>query len=150
MTVNPATLALVKSFEGCVLNAYPDPATGGEPATVGWGHTSAAGPPSVHMGMTITQAQADAFLEADLNAVAAKVQHVVTHPVTPNQFGALVSFTFNLGLGNLLKSTLLKKVNAGDMQGAAAEFSKWTLGNGHVMPGLVRRRVAEAKLFLTP
>jgi lysozyme len=148
--VNQATRELVKSFEGLVLHAYPDPATGGDPWTIGYGHTSAAGAPHVAKGMTITADQADAILQSDLNTVLGKVQHVVTHPVSDNQLGALVSFAFNVGLGNLLKSTLLKKVNAGDFHGAANEFLKWDMAAGKHMPGLERRRIAEAKLFSTP
>lgn len=150
MIVNAATVALVKSFEGCVLHAYPDPATHGAPYTVGWGHTSAAGPPAVTPGLTITQAEADAILQTDLDHVADQVFKCLTIPVTPNQLGALTSFTFNLGIGNLKSSTLLKKVNAGDFQGAAKQFLVWNRGNGRVMAGLTRRRTAEAKLFSTP
>lgn len=150
MALNAASLDLIKSFEGFRSKAYPDPATGGEPITIGYGHTTAAGPPKVAMGMSVTEPEATAILAADLGAVEATVNKAVKVKLTPNQYGALVSFTFNCGGANLRKSTLLKKVNAGDFPGAAKEFLKWNKAAGEVMPGLTRRRVAEAKLFSTP
>lgn len=150
MQTNQPALDLIKKFEGWRANAYPDPATGGEPITIGYGHTSAAGPPAVKMGMKLTLAEGEAILKQDLRAVEATVTKAVTVPLNANQFGALVSFTFNLGGGNLRKSTLLKKVNARDWTGAAAEFGKWNKAAGKVMKGLTTRRAAEAALFLAP
>jgi lysozyme len=95
-------------------------------------------------------AGAESILTADLAKVAQQVASVVTVPLNENQFGALVSFTFNLGLTNLKRSTLLKRVNASDFAGAAAEFGKWVNAAGKKMPGLVKRRAAEAALFSTP
>jgi GH24 family phage-related lysozyme (muramidase) len=77
------------------------------------------------------------------------VEALVETPLTDNQFGALVSFTFNLGRGNLAKSTLLRKLNGGDYDGAAIEFNKWNKAGGKVLAGLVARRAAEAELFQT-
>jgi len=150
MVTNQAGLDLIKSFEGWRAKAYPDPATGGAPWTIGYGHTTAAGPPTVSRGLTITQDEGEAILERDLLAVERTVAGLVKVKLTDNQFAALVSFTFNLGGGNFRKSTLLKKVNAGDFAGAAKEFGKWNKADGKVMAGLTRRRAAEASLFLAP
>ena len=140
--INPAGLALVKQFEGCRLKAYPDPATNGDPWTIGYGSTG----PHVHPGLTITQAEADALLAKDLARFEAGVEQVAPG-ATDNQFAALVAFAFNLGLGALSGSTLLKKHKAGDYAGAQAEFGKWVKAGGKVLPGLVKRRAAEAALY---
>lgn len=150
MQTNQPALDLIKKFEGWRANAYVDPATGGEPITIGYGHTSAAGPPAVKMGMKLTLAEGEAILKRDLHAVEASVTKAIKVPLNENQFGALVSFTFNLGAGNLNKSTLLKKVNAKDFVGAAAEFAKWNKAAGKVMKGLTTRRAEEAALFMAP
>jgi len=152
---------LVKQAEGLRFTAYPDHATGAAPWTIGYGHTG----PEVRPGLVITQARAEALLAQDLAEAAAIVDRAVTAPLTDAQFGALVSFVFNVGAGRKAKgkdpgkdgfvtlktgkpSTLLVKLNAGDHAGAAAEFGKWTRGAGKVMGGLVKRRAAEAALFL--
>lgn len=150
MQTNEAALKLIKDFEGWRANAYPDPATGGAPWTIGYGHTTAAGPPKVAKGLKITQEEGDAILRRDLKAVEKTVADAVKVPLNENQFGALVSFTFNCGGGNLRKSTLLKKVNDKDFKAAAAEFAKWNKAAGKVMAGLTRRRAAETALFLLP
>ena len=93
--------------------------------------------------------RAESLLLDDLSMFAEGVERYAKVSLTDNEFGALVSFSFNLGLGNLQKSTLLKKVNAGNMVGAAEEFLKWTKAGGKVLPGLVKRRAAERELFLT-
>lgn len=144
--VNPAGITLVKQFEGCVLHAYPDPGTGGDPWTIGYGHTGS----DVHPGVTWTQAQADVALERDVQRFADDVNVMVTHSVSPNQFAALVSFAYNLGPTALAESTLLRLVNAGDYANAALQFARWTYAGGRQLPGLVRRRAAERALFLTP
>ncbi|MCH0685594.1 lysozyme [Escherichia coli] len=137
-------ISLIKQFEGCKLKAYPDPATGGAPWTIGYGHTGL----EVKPGLVWTQAQADAALIADLSVCENAVSHLVKVKITQNQFDALISFSFNLGSGNLASSTLLKKLNAGDYKGAADEFPKWNKAAGKVMNGLVARRTAERELFL--
>ena len=143
-------IELIKAHEGLRLDAYPDPAKGWEVPTIGYGHTTAAGPPVVKRGMRITAQEADAILRGDVVKVENYVT-ILTHvPLTQNQFDALVSFTFNLGPGNLERSTLRKKLNAGDYKGAADEFHSWKYGGGKVMPGLVKRRAAEARLFMEP
>ena len=143
MKINEAGLNLIKQFESCRLKAYPDPATGGEPITIGWGHTG-----GVKLGDVITQAQADAWLLEDVAKFEQGVSELVKVSLSGNQYSALVSFAYNCGLANLKKSSLLRKLNAGDIMGAADEFPKWNRGGGRVLPGLVRRRKAERELFL--
>jgi GH24 family phage-related lysozyme (muramidase) len=146
MNVGPDGIALVKSFEGCRLKAYPDPGTGGEPWTVGWGTTRYANGQKVQPGDTVTQAEADALLRNDLAGTERQVTRAIGGaPTTQRQFDALVSFEYNTGA--LLSSTLLRKHKAGDFAGAAAEFLRWTHAGGKVLPGLVKRRAAEAALY---
>ena len=99
--------------------------------------------------MTITQEQADEYLVSDLNHAASSVNQMVSVDMSQDEFDALCSFAFNLGVGNLKSSTLLKKLNAGDKQGAADQFLVWNKAAGKVMAGLTRRREAERTLFLT-
>lgn len=161
-TIPQAAVDLVKEAEGLRLTAYPDPATGGAPWTIGYGHTG----PDVRPGLRITEARAEQLLQADLAAAAAVVDRAVTVDLTDAQRGALLAFVMNVGAGRKAKgrdagkdgfvmlktgqpSTLLRKLNLGDVAGAAAEFGKWTRGASKVMPGLVKRRAAEAALFLS-
>ena len=137
-------LHLTENFEGLRLTAYPDPATHGDPWTIGYGHTGA----EVHQGMTITQEQAEEFLMQDVQKAVQTVNSKVHTDLTQNEFESLVDFVFNVGAGNFAGSTLLRKINAGDMEGAALEFEKWTHADGKVMAGLIKRRHAEAVLFL--
>ena len=146
-TVNRETIEHVKRWEGLKLTAYPDPGSrNGEPWTVGYGHVS-DGFLKVTRGLTITVAQAEAALEFDLNETAAKVDELVKVELPDNQFGALVSFAFNVGTGAFAKSTLLKKLNKGDYAAVPAELARWTKNDGKVMQGLVNRRAAEAGLW---
>ena len=138
-------LHLTENFEGLRLIAYPDPATNGDPWTIGYGHTGA----EVHKGMTITQEQAEELLMQDVKKAAATVNTKVTTDITQEEFDALVDFVFNVGAGNFNASTLLKKVNAGDIHGAADEFLKWDMAAGKHMAGLLKRRHAEAEEFLS-
>jgi lysozyme len=114
--VTQSAIDLVRHFEGLYLKAYLCPA--GVP-TIGYGHTD-----GVHLGQTITPAQADAFLAADLSEAAAHVDALAKVLLTDDQRGALASFVFNLGPGSLATSTLLKMLNVGDA-GAAAQFGRW-------------------------
>jgi GH24 family phage-related lysozyme (muramidase) len=134
-------LALLKSFEQCRLSAYRDSV--GVP-TIGWGHTA-----GVSMGMTCDQPQADRWLVGDVQAAVNSCDANAPQNLTQNQFDALVVFTFNVGIGAEAHSTLLAKLKAGDMAGAADEFLKWDHAGGVVVPGLTRRRKAERALFLT-
>jgi len=143
MKTSPKGIALIKSAEGLRLKAYPDPGTGGLPWTIGYGSTS-----GVTRNMVITEAQAEQMLAADLVRFERIVERLVRVPVDQGQFDALVSFTYNVGEGNFTKSTLLRKLNAGDTAGAAEQFSRWVHAGGKVLPGLVKRRAAERGLFL--
>lgn len=135
--------AIIQSLEDCRLVAYPDPGTGGEPWTVGWGATGAG----IGPGTTWTQEQANARFDADLARFDTGVMRAVKVPVAPHERAALISFAYNVGLGAFSRSTLLRKLNAGDKAGAAKEFARWNRANGKVMAGLTRRRAAEAALF---
>jgi len=131
---------LLKHFEGCKLKAYRCPAG---ILTIGYGHTSAAGNPEVTEGMTITQDEAETILKRDLIKYEKPVADMVKVQLTQNQFDVLVDFAYNAGVNNLKTSTLLKKVNAGDLDAVPDELMKWTKGGGKVLTGLVRRRQAE-------
>jgi lysozyme len=148
--VNKETLDLITYYEGFVGHWYPDPAHGWKVPTVGYGHTDAAGEPKYKdtKAKTFTQQEAREILLGDLQKYEDSVDSLVTVKLNDNQRGALVSFTYNLGAGNLKRSTLLKKLNAGDFAGAAKEFDKWVNAGGKKLEGLVRRRAAEKALFL--
>ncbi|MBK3800470.1 glycoside hydrolase family protein [Azospirillum brasilense] len=143
--LHPDALALVRHFEGLKLSAYLCPA--GVP-TIGYGRTA-----GVQMGQTITAAQAEVFLRADMAAAAAQVDKLVMVPLTDQQRGALASFVFNLGAGALRDSTLRSMLNKGDYKGAAGQFGRWVYAtvNGEKvqLPGLKKRRAAEKTLFET-
>jgi len=143
MKTSPKGIALIKSAEGLRLKAYPDPGTGGEPWTIGYGSTS-----GVTRNMVITESQAEQMLAEDLVRFERIVERQVQVPLNQGQFDALVSFTYNVGEGNFTESTLLRKLNAGDTAGAAEQFSRWVHADGKVLPGLVTRRAAERALFL--
>lgn len=150
--VNDATIRLITEFEGFVPNWYPDPAHGWKVATCCYGHTDAAGAPFYEdtKAKKFTKAEGMEILRRDLGQYENAVNRAVKVPLNPNQYGALVSFTYNLGAANLEKSTLVKKLNAGDYAGAALEFKKWNKAGGKVFPGLTRRREAERQLFVAP
>lgn len=135
--------AFVAKHEGCSLEAYRCPAG---VWTIGYGLTSVSGMP-VHAGMKITQERADELLAAELEKVKGQLAGVVTKPVSQGEFIALVDFVFNVGVGNFLRSTLLKWLNKGEYATAAYEFRRWTFAAGKSLPGLVRRREDEEKLF---
>jgi len=148
--INKASVDLIKSFEGLVLTAYVDPATGGEPITIGYGTTVYPDGNKVKLGDTCTEPQATEYLTADVNKFATKVQSLVKSQVNDNQFGALTSFAYNVGTGNLSSSTLLKKVNKNPNDLTIHnEFMRWNKANKKVMAGLTRRREAESKLYFT-
>lgn len=134
----------IKGFESLRLVAYPDPATGGKPWTIGWGHTKGVKP-----GDRITQEQAEQFLSDDLAVFEMSVNSAIKRPMTQNQFDAMVSLAFNIGGPEFAGSTLVKKFNAGDVQGTADQFPRWKFSDGKVMPGLVKRRKAEREMFLS-
>ena len=152
MKTNTAALALIEEFEGFSPVWYPDVVHGLKVATIGFGHPDAAGHPKYEhdKNLTITKADGRLILARDLARYEADVTRLVKVPLNENQFGALVSFTYNLGAGNLASSTLLRKLNAGDYTGAAGEFPKWVKAGGKTLNGLVRRRAAEQALFERP
>ena len=139
-TYSDTGFQMTRSFEGLRLTAYQDCAG---IWTIGYGHTG----PDVTPGKTITELEAEALLHADLAAAATCVNRAVNVPIHQCQFDALVDFCFNAGRGSLLKSTLLRLVNLGDFAQAAEQFALWVHAGGEVVPGLVRRRQAEAALF---
>lgn len=143
--INDAGFNLIKQFEGLKLDAYPDPATGGDPWTIGYGHTGK----EVVPGLIITPKQAEELLCKDLVSCRESIDKLVTVPINPNQCAALISFVFNLGPQNLKISTLLKLLNQSKFKEAAEEFPKWNKANKKVMAGLTRRRQAEKELFLS-
>jgi lysozyme len=160
--VAPAT-KLIKEFEGCILTAYADPASplgiemrkkpaarvagweklSGAPWTIGYGQTG----PDIVPGIKWTQQQAEDRLVAEVAHFGEQVIKIVPKSCNANQLAALVCFAFNVGIQGLRKSTLLKKLNAGDVPGAALEFMKWNKAGGKAMAGLTRRRQAEMDLF---
>jgi lysozyme len=164
--INQAGLDLIKSFEGILdgdpstsnLDPYLDPVG---IWTIGWGHAIVYGRDFLRGkenkakafalypgGLTIREAET--LLRADVMDKCRDVDSLVKVSLNDNQYAAIVSFTFNLGVGNLKQSTLLKKLNAGDFAGAAKEFAKWNKAGGRVLAGLTRRRAAEAELFRRP
>jgi lysozyme len=136
---------LTEASESCALVAYPDPASGGDPWTCGYGATG----PDVKPGTVWTPQQAADRLDADLVRFGGIVDALVTVALTAEQKAALVDFTFNVGQGNLASSTLLKLLNAGEYAEAADQFVIWNQADGKVMPGLVTRRARERSLYLT-
>ena len=147
--IGPSGIALIQKWEGCAekrtdgtFAAYPDPGSGGDPWTIGWGSTGA----DITPALIWTQDQCDARLTRDLRRYARDVATVIGDaPTTPGQFDALVSFHYNTGA--IAKATLTKLHRAGQFDGARAEFGKWINAGGRVMPGLVKRRAEEARLY---
>ena len=155
MKTGVAGLALIKSFEGLFLQAYDDAndriVHPGQHVrgtlTIGWGHTSVAGPPKVYVGQTITADEADAILQADLASVEIEVAHLIKVPLNQNQFDALISFQYNTGWLAHPNCSLARALNAGNYKVADADFMLYDMASGHVLQGLVRRRKAEMALF---
>jgi lysozyme len=139
--INEAGLNFIKSFESCSLKPYLDSAN---IPTQGWGHTE-----DVEIDdPTITQSQADQWLEDDLQNAESDVERLITQPLTDNQFAALVSLVYNAGNAPLL-GHLGEYLNAGLYDQAADAFLQWDHVNGRVLAGLTKRREAERQLFLT-
>ncbi|MGU9775730.1 lysozyme [Salmonella enterica] len=149
MQTSPKGIALIKQFEGCSLTAYPDPGTGGAPWTIGYGWTHPVDGKPVKPGMKIDQDTADRLLKTGLVSYENDVLKLAKVKLTQGQFDALVSFTYNVGSRSLSTSILLKKLNGGDVNGAADEFPRWNKAGGKVMSGLTRRREAERAMFLS-
>lgn len=141
--LSPLGEELIKFWEKLELIAYPDPGTGGDPWTIGWGHTG----PDVVPGQIISREQAQILFAADTKWAVDAVSGYA-HEAEQCEFDAMVSFTFNVGATAFKNSTLRKKFNAGDIDGAAKEFLRWNKAAGKTMYGLTRRRVAEQAMFL--
>ncbi|WP_420997589.1 lysozyme [Cupriavidus sp. 30B13] len=157
MKTSAAGVGRIKMREGLRLEAYPDPGTKGAPWTIGYGHTGR----DVYKGLRINEPQACSYLATDVADAEGVINRVVTVDLTQDQFDALVSFVLNVGAGakgvkdgfvmlkNGQPSTMLRKINANDLIGAASEFPKWNRAAGRVLPGLVARRASEQSQFLT-
>lgn len=147
MNLNDRGIALMHEFEGLRLAAYLCPAL---IPTIGWGNTRYENGQPVKMGDVITKERADELFKHIATEFSQGVRRSVSADLTENQFSALVSFAYNLGLGNLRRSTLLKKVNANPADPSIKnEFMKWTKSGGKVLQGLVRRREAESNLYFS-
>lgn len=146
--INQDGLNLIKQWEGKYLKAYHGAADRPGLLTIGYGHTDAAGPPKVTEGMTITDKQAEDILRSDLYGCESDVAQLVKVPLNDNQFAALVSFVFNVGVANFKSSTLLRKLNSGAYDAVPAELQKWNKANGKRVQGLANRRAAEAGLWV--
>lgn len=147
LQISDAGVEFIKRFEGFSKVSYPDPGTGGRPYTIGYGTTRINGR-SVELGMTCTEEEAFQWLANDVNDYLHQVEHAIEPVLYQSQVDAIASFVYNVGCGNFLKSTLLKKINACDWQGASLEFLKWNRAAGKVMKGLTKRRTAESEVFM--
>ncbi|MFX5307886.1 lysozyme [Acinetobacter baumannii] len=145
MKTSQVGIDLISSFEDLKLNAYDD---GVGVWTIGTGTTVYPNGVKVKKGDACTAEQAKTYFKHDLAKFEKAVNESVIVPLSQNQFDALVSLTYNIGSGAFNNSTLLKKLNKGDYQGAADQFLVWNKAGGKVMKGLVRRREAERALFL--
>ncbi|HGB3193967.1 TPA: lysozyme [Salmonella enterica subsp. enterica serovar Waycross] len=145
MKLSQRGIDLIKQFEGYSSKAYPDPATGGDPFTVGYGHTGK----DVKPGMVITAEQAEKMLRDDVARFESGVSALLKVPTTQGQFDAMVSLAYNIGLGNFGKSTLLRKHNEKCYSCAAGQFPAWNRAAGKVMNGLTRRRNAERDVYMS-
>lgn len=146
MQISNKGISLIKEFEGCRLKAYQDSAG---VWTIGYGWTQPVDGRKIGPGMVIDQATAERLLKCGLVQYEQGVNQLVKVIINQGQFDALVSFSYNLGLRSLSTSTLLRKLNSGDKQGAADEFGKWVNAGGVRLNGLVKRREAERELFLS-
>ena len=145
MKLNKSGSDLIKSFEGLRLTAYKCSAN---KDTIGYGNTFYEDGSPVKVGDKITQDRANSLFELISNSFSSKVTPLVKSKINENQFGALVSFAYNVGVGNLQKSTLLKKVNANPSDSSIRnEFMKWDKAAGKQLAGLTKRRKAEADLY---
>ena len=146
MKINDEGLELIKLFEGLRLKAYKCPAG---VLTIGYGHTGK----DVKPGMVITEEQAEELLRQDLERFEEGVENLVEVELNENQFSALVSLAYNIGLGNFKRSTLLKLINKGnqnELEAVHSQFKRWVWAGSQILPGLQRRREAEFDLYSTP
>lgn len=149
MTISDKGLNLIKQFESMQTIAYPDPATGDEPWTIGYGTTIYPNGQMVKRGDVCTLAQAESYLRHDVDTFTQEVFDCVKVTLNQNQLDALVSLCYNIGPTNFKTSTLVKLCNAGKFIEAAEQFLRWNKAKGKVMKGLVLRREAERLLFIS-
>ena len=140
MKTSAEGLALIKKFEGLELEAYQCAAG---VWTIGYGHTK-----DVQPGDVWSESHANHMLEVELEEFEEYINNNVTVALSQNQFDALVSWVYNLGPANLKASTMLKVLNSGDYEGVPAQIKRWNKAGGKVLQGLIRRREAEALLFI--
>jgi lysozyme len=140
MHISAEGLSLIKKFEGCELKAYRCAAN---VLTIGYGTIK-----NVTEGMEITQEEAETLLQEEMHEYEGYINDMVKVPLEQHQFDAMVSWVFNLGSGNLSSSTLLKKLNNSEYDEVPAQIRRWNKAGGKVLDGLIRRREAEAKMFL--
>jgi lysozyme len=144
MNMTEEGLELIRQFEGFRGAAYRDPVG---VWTIGYGHTSMAGAPAVMAGLAVTETEAEEILARDVEQFARGVRELLRVELTDGQFSALVSFAYNVGLGGLKKSSVLAAVNAREFVAVPRRLQLWVKAGGRVLPGLVKRRAAEAALF---
>ena len=144
MKTSQKGIDLIKQHEGLRLVAYPDPASGGKPWTIGFGSTH-----GVRQGLKINAQQAEDMLRETLVEFEEVVNTHVKVPLTQNQFDSLMSFIYNVGPRNFIGSSVLSKLNDGDTKGAADALLLWDRAAHHVVPGLHTRRVDERAVFLS-
>ena len=140
---------LIKKYEGLELTAYVDPGSGNLPITIGYGSTMRKDGTHFKLGDKITLQEAEDLLEWEVNKKGALVLALLPKTtITQNQLDAITSFAYNVGIGNLASSTLLKKVkiNPND-ESIPSEFSRWNKAAGKIMQGLVNRRIAEYTMY---
>lgn len=153
--IPPQALDIIKHFESCLqpmgdgtYTSYADPGYGWSLPTIGWGAVAYEDGSKVKKGDVISQSRADELLLWEVRQKMDGVKSLVHVPINDNQLSSLTSFSYNVGLGALKDSTLLKKLNAGDYESAADHFMDWVKSNGQTLRGLVRRRQSEKNLFL--
>lgn len=136
---------IIKGCEGLSLKVYLCPAN---VPTIGYGHVVRDSEKSLYVG-GVTKEKAEEILEDDVSYFEREVKDLVDYDINENQFSALVSFSFNVGVNAFRNSTLRRKLLVGDYDGAANEFKRWNLGGGKILNGLIERRKKEEKLFKT-
>ena len=141
MTIPQYLIDFIKQYEGLRLTAYYDSVN---VLTIGYGHTGR----DVHGGEIITQQEADSLLTNDILLFWNSISRNIKASLTDYQHAALTSFAYNLGMSNLLSSTLWRLVNEGQFELASEQFTRWVYAGGEILPGLVKRREAEKEMFL--
>lgn len=147
--IDQAGINLIEKWEGFSSRAYPDPVTGGQPITIGYGTTGPAIGQTISLGEMISQATAEQYLLEVVNNNLIQMAQVITVPLTQNQVNALSDLIYNIGFGNFAGSTLLRDLNAGNYCQAAKDFGMWCNAKGIQIQDLVNRRSAESQLFMS-